>query len=56
MKVGDIHYRSIWHDDADGSVKIIDQRWLPHTLEIIELDSTKSLLPPSAKCGCVVLH
>ena len=41
MKVGDIHYRSIWHDDADGSVKIIDQRWLPHKLEIIELDSTK---------------
>ncbi len=41
MKVGDIHYRSIWHDETDGSVKIIDQRWLPHKLEIIELHSTE---------------
>ena len=30
-------YRSIWKDKKDGKVKIIDQRKLPHLLEIVTL-------------------
>ena len=30
-------YRSIWRDMKDGKVKIIDQRKLPHLLEIVTL-------------------
>ena len=30
-------YRSIWRDRQDGKVKIIDQRKLPHLLEIVTL-------------------
>lgn len=30
-------YRSIWRDRKDGKVKIIDQRKLPHQLEIVTL-------------------
>ncbi len=37
MKVGAKHYRSIWFDDDDGAVKIIDQRWLPHKFVVVEL-------------------
>ena len=37
MKVGRKHYRSIWLDDDSETVKIIDQRWLPHELRIVEL-------------------
>lgn len=32
-------YRSIWRDMEDGRVKIIDQRKLPHLLEIVTLDN-----------------
>ena len=32
-------YRSIWRDMKDGKVKIIDQRKLPHLLEIVTLDN-----------------
>ena len=32
-------YRSIWKDMEDGKVKIIDQRKLPHAVEIVSLDS-----------------
>jgi len=38
MKIDGIHYRSIWRE-ADGTVKIIDQRWLPHELRIVALTS-----------------
>lgn len=38
MKVGDTHYRSIWHD-AENAVFIIDQRWLPHRFETVQLES-----------------
>jgi len=41
MKVGDTHYRSIWHDEGTGTVSIIDQRWLPHKFEVAQLDSTE---------------
>ena len=37
MKVGDRHYRSIWFDEADELVKIIDQRWLPHEFRVVAL-------------------
>ena len=38
MKVNGTPYRSIWRDD-DGTVKIIDQRWLPHDFRIATLSS-----------------
>jgi methylthioribose-1-phosphate isomerase len=41
MKVGNKHYRSIWFDDTEACVKIIDQRWLPHEFEVITLESTE---------------
>ena len=39
MKVGTQHYRSIWFDDAQQTVKIIDQRWLPHEFRVVDLVS-----------------
>ncbi len=39
MKVGDRHYRSIWRDDDDGRVMIIDQRWLPHEFRVVSLET-----------------
>ena len=39
MKVGNNHYRSIWYDENDKAVKIIDQRWLPHEFHVVELQS-----------------
>ena len=40
MKVGNTHYRSIWHDPQTLVISIIDQRWLPHRLEVVELHTT----------------
>jgi len=37
MKIGTKHYRSIWFNDDTKAVQIIDQRWLPHELRIVEL-------------------
>ena len=37
MKVDGQHYRSIWFDETEGAVKIIDQRWLPHEFRVVEL-------------------
>ena len=34
MKVNGTHYRSLWWDESQGSVSIIDQRWLPHDFRI----------------------
>jgi methylthioribose-1-phosphate isomerase len=39
MKVDGTSYRSIWFDDSNQSVRIIDQTRLPHFFEIIELSS-----------------
>ena len=39
MRVGDRHYRSIWHDAASGEIRIIDQRWLPHEFRVVTLES-----------------
>ena len=51
MKVGRKHYRSIWLDDDSGTVKIIDQRWLPHELRIVELANREAFATSSAICG-----
>ncbi|PWE32974.1 S-methyl-5-thioribose-1-phosphate isomerase [Maritimibacter sp. 55A14] len=37
MRVGDTHYRSIWHDADADEVRIIDQRWLPHEFRVVTL-------------------
>jgi len=37
MNVDGTPYRSIWFDDKTGTVKIIDQRWLPHEFRVVEL-------------------
>ena len=39
MKVNGTHYRSIWYDFDSSSLKIIDQRWLPHDFRIVALES-----------------
>ncbi|MCX7645901.1 MAG: S-methyl-5-thioribose-1-phosphate isomerase [Rhodobacteraceae bacterium] len=36
MRINGTPYRTIWQD-ADGMVRIIDQRWLPHELRIVTL-------------------
>ncbi len=38
MKIDGTPFRTIWQD-ADGTVRIIDQRWLPHELRIVPLES-----------------
>ncbi|MHB1102190.1 MAG: S-methyl-5-thioribose-1-phosphate isomerase [Devosia sp.] len=37
MKVGDQHYHTIWLNDDNKSVDIIDQRWLPHEFRVVTL-------------------
>ncbi|MDG2176098.1 MAG: S-methyl-5-thioribose-1-phosphate isomerase [Gammaproteobacteria bacterium] len=39
MNVDGEHFRSIWFDESDQSVRIIDQTRLPHFFEIIELST-----------------
>jgi len=39
MKVDGKHYRSIWFNENTDTVKIIDQRWLPHEFRIVDLVS-----------------
>jgi methylthioribose-1-phosphate isomerase len=34
MKVGDRHYRTIWVDEDGWTVRLIDQRWLPHDFRV----------------------
>ena len=38
MKIDGTPYRTIWQD-ARGIVQVIDQRWLPHELRIVDLQS-----------------
>ncbi len=44
MKVAGHHYRSIWFDEQSHSVKIIDQRWLPHKFPIVELNDRPAFI------------
>lgn len=37
MKVDNKHYRSIWFNEETDTVKIIDQRWLPHEFRVVDL-------------------
>ena len=39
MKVNNKHYRSIWYEKDTNTVKIIDQRELPYSFKVIDLDS-----------------
>lgn len=39
MKIDGTHYRSIWLGDDQQTVKIIEQRLLPHELKVVELKS-----------------
>ncbi len=36
MKINGTPYRTLWQD-AEGTVRVIDQRWLPHELRIVPL-------------------
>ena len=40
MLVNGEYYRSIWRDQKNGAISIIDQRWLPHEFSIKNLTST----------------
>lgn len=44
MLVGGVSYRSIWRDLSNGSINIIDQRWLPHEFSIQQLSSTQDIM------------
>ena len=44
MLVDDVPYRSIWRNQKNGSVHIIDQRWLPHEFSIQQLSSTNDAM------------
>ena len=39
MRIGDVHYRSIWMDHDSGVIRVIDQRKLPFVLETFELQT-----------------
>lgn len=43
MKVGEKHYRSLWADDSQGVVHIIDQRRLPHVFETATIVSAEAM-------------
>ena len=43
MKVGEKHYRSLWADEAQGVVHIIDQTRLPHVFETATIASAEAM-------------
>ena len=43
MKVGDKHYRSLWADEVQGVVHIIDQARLPHVFETATIASAEAM-------------
>ena len=43
MKVGRQHYRSLWADEAQGVIQIIDQTRLPHVFETATLKSASEV-------------
>ena len=42
MKINGEHYRAIWLDDDNQTVKVINQKVLPHALEIVDLDDMET--------------
>ena len=43
MNVGDRHYRTIWLNEDERSVDIIDQRWLPHEFRVVTLRTVEDV-------------
>ena len=43
MLVNDSHLTTIWVDETDQEIKIIDQRLLPHELSIVTLSTVKDV-------------
>jgi methylthioribose-1-phosphate isomerase len=43
MKVSGRHYRSIWRENGENAVHIIDQSRLPHVFETLRLDSPEAV-------------
>jgi methylthioribose-1-phosphate isomerase len=43
MKVGEKHYRSLWADESQGVVHIIDQTRLPHVFETATIASAEAM-------------
>ncbi|WP_299817262.1 S-methyl-5-thioribose-1-phosphate isomerase [uncultured Roseibium sp.] len=41
MKVNGTHYRSLWWDEDQSALQIIDQRWLPHDFRIQQVDTLR---------------
>lgn len=39
MKIGGKHYRSLWWDEGEGALMIIDQRYLPHEFRVEPVDT-----------------
>jgi len=45
MRINGIHYTTIWETDNDvSSISIIDQRFLPHKFEIVQLKHFKDFI------------
>lgn len=44
MKIGDKHYRSLWWDENQQVLQIIDQRRLPYEFQIINVETTQDYL------------
>jgi methylthioribose-1-phosphate isomerase len=44
MKIKDKKTRPIWLDTNSGNIKIIDQRKLPHTLEVVDLEGVEDVV------------
>lgn len=42
MKVNGTHYRSLWWDDGQSALQIIDQRWLPHEFRVQQVDTLQA--------------
>ena len=40
MRIGDVHYRSVWMEEDPGIVKVIDQRKLPFEFSTIDLQTS----------------
>ena len=44
MKIGDKHYRSLWWDEGQQVLQIIDQRRLPYEFQIINVETSQDYL------------
>ncbi|MDC1120404.1 S-methyl-5-thioribose-1-phosphate isomerase [Alphaproteobacteria bacterium] len=44
MLVNDVPYHSIWRNQKNGTINIIDQRWLPHEFSMQQLSSTNDAM------------